>query len=155
MPGHQNQGWHQPQQFQRSQTNGLRIGLVVLVGVLALACSGAVVVKAVDRLLTGVSKGDFLRVATGGSLALGALTLLAGALMVAIGTAAGRFVVSAAAALYLVAFVLRSLSGGVGGELITVLVGVLAAAAITWSPPLATHFQVRKSQLPCGPPHTR
>jgi hypothetical protein len=152
-------GVYQPQQqFQhppRPQNNGLRIGLVVLVGVLALACSGAVVVKAVDRLLTGVSKGDFLRVATGGSLALGALTLLAGALMVVIGTAASRFVVSAAALLYLVAFVLRSLSGGIDGELITVLVGVLATAAITWSPPLAAHFQARNSRQPYGPPRTR
>ncbi|MEV6243130.1 hypothetical protein [Lentzea sp. NPDC051838] len=147
----------------QNQNNGLRIGLVVLVGVLALACSASVVVKAVDRLLTGISKGDVLRIATGGTLALGALTLLAGALMVAIGTAASRFVVSAAAALYLIAFVLRSLSGGVDSELIAVLVGVLAAAAITWSPPLTAYFQAKKAprphpgygHQPYGPPRNR
>jgi hypothetical protein len=146
MPGEQNQGWHQPQQFQgpRPDNKGLRIGLVVAVGVLALACSGGVVVKAVDRVLTGISKGDALRIAVGGSLAIGALTLLAGALMVVIGTAASRFVVGAAAALYLIAFLLRSIDGAFDGELLAVLVGVLIAAAITWSPPLAAHFQAKK-----------
>ncbi|WP_176573013.1 hypothetical protein [Lentzea aerocolonigenes] len=169
MPGEQNQGWHQPQQFQgpRPDTKGLRTGLIVAVGVLALACSGGVVVKAVDRVLTGISKGDALRIAVGGSLAIGALVLLAGALMVAIGTAASRFVVGAAAALYLIAFLLRSIDGAFDGELLAVLVGVLIAAAITWSPPLAAHFQAKKragqqpgwghgqqgyGQAPQGPP---
>ncbi|WP_156212703.1 hypothetical protein [Lentzea aerocolonigenes] len=176
MPGGQNQGWHQqqpppgqpPQQFPGQQpfqgqqfqgppppgygpkpdNKGLRIGLVVAVGVLALACSGGVVVKAVDRLLTGISKGDVMRIATGGTLAIGALTLLVGAVMVAIGTAASRFVVGAAAALYLIGFLLRSFNGSFDGELLAVLVGVLIAAGITWLPPLAPHFQAKQ---PAGP----
>ncbi|MDT7789121.1 MAG: hypothetical protein QOF58_7540 [Pseudonocardiales bacterium] len=173
MPGGQNQGWHQQQpppgqppqqQFQgppppgygpRPDNKGLRIGLVVAVGVLALACSGGVVVKAVDRLLTGISKGDVMRIATGGSLAIGALTLLVGAVMVAIGTAASRFVVGAAAALFLIGFLLRSFNGSFDGELLAVLVGVLIAAGITWSPPLAAHFQAKQAAKPqpgWGPP---
>lgn len=179
MPGSQNQGWHQqgqqPQQFQgqpqfqgqqfqgppppgygpKPDNKGLRIGLVVAVGVLALACSGGVVVKAVDRLLTGISKGDVMRIATGGTLAIGALTLLVGAVMVAIGTAASRFVVGAAAALFLIGFLLRSFNGSFDGELLAVLVGVLIAAGITWSPPLAAHFQAKRAAKPqpgWGPP---
>lgn len=166
MPGSQNQGWHQqqPQQFQgppppghgpRPDNKGLRIGLVVLVGVLALACSGSMVIKAVDRLLTGISKGDFLRIAVGGSLAIGALTLLVGALMLAIGSAASRFVLGGAAALYLIAFLLRSIDGAFDGELLAALVGVLIAAAIPWLPLLAPHFQARKAprqQPGWGPP---
>ncbi|MFS8101538.1 hypothetical protein LFM09_30875 [Lentzea alba] len=153
-----NQGFPpQPGQFQGPppDNKGMRIGLVVVVGVLALACSGGVVVKAVDRLLAGIDKGDFLRIAVGGTLAIGALTLLVGALMVAIGVAASRFVVGAAAALYLIAFLLRSIDGAFDGELLAALVGVLIAAGITWSPPLAAHFKVRQTapqQPGWGPP---
>lgn len=38
---------------------------------------------------------------------------------------------------------------------LVVLVGVLTAAAVTWSPPLAAHFQARKGQQPYRPPRTR
>jgi hypothetical protein len=163
LPGAQNHGWHQRQPGQqpppghgpRPDNKGLRIGLVVVVGVLALACSGSMVVKAVDRLLAGISKGDFLRIAVGGSLAIGALTLLAGALMIAIGTAASRFVMAGAAALYLIAFLLRSIDGAFDGELLAALVGVLIASAIPWSPPPATHFQARtaaRARPGWGPP---
>jgi len=133
--------------------SGARIGLVVLTVVIALASVPSPLITAVDRLTSPkrANEEQLIKLALGGFAALGVLALLVGALLVAIGVVAGRYVLFGAAAAFAVATALQVAFRSFDEGMLAWVAGAGIAAGLTFLPQVQPHFRAKRAPAPPPP----
>jgi len=133
--------------------SGARVGLVILSVLIALATVPSPLITAVDRLTSPqrANEEQLIKLALGGFAALGVLALLVGALLVAIGVLAGRFVLFGAAAAFVIATALQVAFRSFDEGMLAWVAGAGIAAGLTFLPQLQPHFRAKRAPAPPPP----